>query len=229
MTDIPAGSAPLRFVFIVSYGRSGSTLLQRILNSADGVCIRGENKDLFLHLVKAWVMFDTDPELRNLRRSPTVPHPDNPWYGMHLTDSTRFGRSLAELFIRELLCPPEGTLVSGFKEIRWGNEPELFESRMEFLKTFFPGARFIINTRNHADVARSGWWGTMPPEKVMPSLRAAEEMFLDWQARHPDISHHLHFNDYVKDIDKLKPAFDLAGLPFDPQRIRDVLKIRLQH
>ena len=39
------------FVFVVTYGRSGSTLLQTVLQSIDGYFIRGENTGKFPPMV----------------------------------------------------------------------------------------------------------------------------------------------------------------------------------
>lgn len=229
MNTIPAKSTPMRFVFIVTYGRSGSTLLQKILNSADGVCIRGENKDVLLHLAKSWAIFDTDVEMQKLRKSDTVHLDGNPWYGMHLTDGARFGQGLADLFVREVLCPPEGTRISGFKEIRWHYDPDWFDMRMEFLKRFFPGARFIINTRNHADVIKSSWWKTYKEENVLRELQDSEALMMGWMQSHQDICCHVHHDDYIRNIELLRPAHELIGLDFDPQRIAEAMAIRLQH
>ncbi|WBU55371.1 sulfotransferase [Paracoccus sp. SCSIO 75233] len=219
----------MRFVFIVSYGRSGSTLLQKILNSSDGVCIRGENKDVLLHLAKAWAIFDEDIEMQKLRKSKTVPHDGNPWYGMHLTDGPRFGQGLADLFTQEVLCPPEGTRISGFKEIRWSNEPDWFEMRMAFLKRFFPGARFIINTRSHEGVANSGWWQNYDRADVFTQLRQAEDLLMSWMHRHQEISCHVHYDDYIRNIELLRPPYEMIGLDFDPQRIASAMEVRLKH
>lgn len=41
------------YVFIITYGRSGSTLTQNLLNSLPGYCIRGENSNLLYFLSKA--------------------------------------------------------------------------------------------------------------------------------------------------------------------------------
>lgn len=227
--NIFADPTPMRFVFIMTYGRSGSTLLQKILNSSDGVCIRGENMDVFLHLAKSWAIFDTNTEMQKLRLSKTVHNDDNPWYGMHLTDGARYGQSLADLFVREVLCPPEGTRISGFKEIRWHNEPEWFEMRMEFIKRFFPGAKFIINTRNHEGVAASGWWKNSSRDQVFAKLQESEKLLMDWMHRHQDICSHVHYDDYTQNIELLRPAHDLLGLKFDPQRISQAMAVRLQH
>lgn len=42
------------FVFLVTYGRAGSTLTQKYLNSLPDVCVRGENGNLLYHLFRAF-------------------------------------------------------------------------------------------------------------------------------------------------------------------------------
>src|SRR6056297_391020 len=47
-------SAVEKSVFVVTYGRSGSTLVQNLLNGLPGACVRGENENLLAPLVRAW-------------------------------------------------------------------------------------------------------------------------------------------------------------------------------
>ena len=42
--------APVDHVFVMTYGRSGSTLLMGLLNSIPGYLIRGENRHAMRHL-----------------------------------------------------------------------------------------------------------------------------------------------------------------------------------
>lgn len=45
-------------VLIITYGRSGSTLLQGILNSIPGYLIRGENENLMAHFYNAYKIIE---------------------------------------------------------------------------------------------------------------------------------------------------------------------------
>jgi len=63
-------------VLIITYDRSGSTLLQGILNSIDGCLIRGENNGFCLHLFLA----QQHPER----------HSNGVWYGAGLFNQTAF-------------------------------------------------------------------------------------------------------------------------------------------
>ena len=42
------------YTFVVTYGRSGSTLLMGVLNSIPGYCLRGENYGTFIHTYRAF-------------------------------------------------------------------------------------------------------------------------------------------------------------------------------
>src|SRR5690606_340365 len=64
-------------VFIVTYGRSGSTLLQGVLNSIPGYLIRGENDSAleFMH--------ENFRRMEKRMDTKKGSSPVNPWYGLH--------------------------------------------------------------------------------------------------------------------------------------------------
>lgn len=217
------------FVFVVTYGRSGSTLLQNVLNTIPGYCIRGENANTLAHLAKAWHTVETEEVLRGARRNGVETPPSHPWYGAELVRPFSYGKSMAEVFTREVLHLPKGVRVGGFKEIRFHTQPTLFRPCMQFIRTFFPGARFVFNTRNHAAVAKSGWWADMHEARVYQTLKEAESLFQDWIASYPDICLKTHYDDYNGKPEALRPLFDFLGEEFDLARVSQVLQTRLNH
>ena len=223
-------AGPEGHVFIVTYGRSGSTLLQNLLNSIDGYCIRGENHAALMHLAEAWDAVAHGEVMRGHRIDASPTGPDHPWYGAEMVDPEALGRGLADVFTREVLRPPEGTRIAGFKEIRFRMyRPEL-ERYVDFLTRFFAGARFIFNTRDHAAVARSGWWAQMDPEMVRTELEGAEEGFARMRAvLDPDRFIEMHYDDYAGRPEALRPLFDWLGEPFDAGHVARVIDRRLTH
>ena len=218
-----------RFVCIVTYGRSGSTLLQNLLNSFDGYCIRGENNNLLAPLAQAYFLAESSGNLRNLRKNNAVTTPDQPWYGGENIRPWRLGRDLAQVFVRDVLVPPIGTRATGLKEIRWGNDPRTFPHAMDFIRTFFPGVHLIFNTRDHDEVCRSGWWADMEPGKVKETLARHEDLFFSYMKRFPDICTHVHYNDYIAEPETLRPIFDALDQPWDPVLVQRVLETKLTH
>lgn len=220
---------PGKTVFIITYGRSGSTLLQNMLNALPGYTLRGENANLLAPLVRAWHDLRQSPQAASMRARGVPSGPHQPWFGYEAVEAEQLGRELAAVFLRQVLRPEPGCRAAGFKEIRWHEDPALFPPMLEFLSRYLPDAHFIFNTRDHAEVCRSGWWKTMPRAAVLAQLEAAETLYRGWQAAHPDRSLALHYNDYARDPEAWRPLFAFLGEPFDRALVDMVLGRKLLH
>ncbi|MFN7222708.1 MAG: sulfotransferase [Paracoccaceae bacterium] len=216
-------------VFVVTYGRSGSTLLQNLLNTIDGYCIRGENDNLIIPLAYSWLRASTSQEIRTRSavNTPTLPH--DPWYGVEQMDVEAYGAELIQGFVSHILKPPARTRVIGFKEVRWGEQGDRLHMPLDFMKRFFPNARFIINTRNLDQVARSGWWAQQDHRDVVDHLSKVEKTMLAWHDKNRDCAVHLHYDDYMADKTLFRSLFDFLDEPWDEPRVTSVLAQRLDH
>lgn len=225
----PVGSTQpdLGYLFIVTYGRSGSTLLQGVLNSIPGYVIRGENRQALRHL---WEFHRTATKERQRQRRSQEKRGLEP--GSHTAANAFFGidefpvqRSLAgvrRLALETLLRPAPDTRVTGFKEIRWSEED--MPHYVEWLRRVFPGARFVVNTRNLDDVSRSKGWAENAGARE--DLEAIEERLLDLAAELGDAGFHVHYDDYVTDPTRLRPFFAWLGEEYDEGQLREVLGTR---
>ncbi len=205
------------YLFVVTYGRSGSTLLQGLLSSIPGYLIRGENGgvtyDLF-ELHRGLVAYREKHGPSGL--------PSNAWYGIGgYSDGVAF-RAMRQLVLATLIRPDEDSRVVGFKEIRWDHEdlPEY----AEFLRHVFPGARFIVNTRNLSDVAESKWWSKQTDSPEV--LAKVEARLLDLVDRLGEDAFHVHYDDYVNEPSRLEGLFSWLGEPFDDDTVREVMAVR---
>lgn len=230
------------YLFIVTYGRSGSTLTQGLVNAIPGYCIRGENGNLLHHLARAVAVADRADNLswrrEDIARPPEAQRPfltgiigtpADPWYGAEAIDPDALGRALADAFVREVLHPPEGTRVAGFKEIRWHEDARFFPDFLRIVRRIFPRARFLFQTRDHEAVARSKWWGTRPREAVLAELARAEALYAAFLAENPDCSLLIRYEDYAAGPEAARRIFDFLGEPFDPDRVAAVLGRTLKH
>ncbi|OED48123.1 hypothetical protein AB838_12685 [Rhodobacteraceae bacterium (ex Bugula neritina AB1)] len=216
-------------LFIITYGRSGSTLLQNMLNALPGYSLRGENANLLAPLVRAWDDLRQSEQAASMRARGTPSGPHQPWYGYEAIDADRFGQDLADSFLRQVLRPEPDTRVLGFKEIRWHEDPALFQPMLAFLARYMPDAHFLFNTRNHEEVRHSGWWRGMKRATVLEQLETAETLYARWQAAHPGRCLAMHYNSYAKDPAAWKPLFAFLGEPFDPELVEAVLARKLLH
>ncbi len=217
------------YVLIVTYGRSGSTLLQNVLNSIPGYCIRGENANTLAHLARSWHALSVQPTIRQLLSRGIPTEPSNPWYGAERLNLDALPANLAEVFVRDVLTLPPGTRVGGFKEIRFTDMPAFFHVYMSFLRQALPRVRFVYNTRNHASVAKSSWWAHKPEALVRTKLRKAEELFAADIAAHPDDTVLLHYDDYNGQPEAFRRLFAFLGEPFDVASVAQVLGQQLNH
>ncbi len=223
--DLAAGRdrADLRYVVVVTYGRSGSTLLQGILSSTPGVMIRGENGGLLLDLYR---LHTTATGHRDRLARPAPLPPEHPWWGIDgYRDATAF-RSFRTLMLETVLRPEPGARTVGFKEIDWIREdmPGALRGVLAFTRNVFPGVRFVLNTRNLDDVARSKWWAGKPDALVR--LRAMEQEYVDALAVFGDDVYRVHYDDYVADPMVLRGLFTWLDLDFDEERVRAVMAVR---
>jgi hypothetical protein len=208
------------YLFVVTYGRSGSTLLMGLLNSLPGYCIRGENQGILYDLFQYHTKAIEAGRKHGLQTEPLTPR--HPWYGIDQYPVEVAAARMRQLVIDTLLRPEPGTRVTGFKEIRWWM-PKPVEY-LNFIQTLFPEARFILNTRNLDDVARSSWYINKP--NAREDLEGVEQRIKDAVARRGDRSYHIHYDDYVRDSSVLRGLYEWLGEDYDPAQVADVMATR---
>ena len=215
----PGHRQELGHVFIVTYGRSGSTLLLGVLNSLPGYLIRGENRDAVYHLYKFHQTCAA--ERARHRKGGKADDSTQPFFGIGGYPGNRAVASIRRLVTETLLRPQADTRVTGFKEIRW-YQPDLPEY-VEFLQRVFPGAKFVVNTRNHADVAKSKWWAEK--DNSVETLVRIERDILAVAALLGDAAYHVHYDDYVADPSVLRGLIEWLGEEYDAARVAEVMGV----
>lgn len=216
-------------VFVVTYGRSGSTLLQNLLNALPGYLIRGENDNLTAPLARAWDTVRRSPQKAEMQNRPLPTSPSDPWFGYEDVAAGALGAGLAGTFAETVLRPAAETRVTGFKEIRWHADPALFPVQLDFLAAFFPRARFVFNIRDHDEVVRSGWWKHMDPAKVRAQLERAEALYAAYAGRNPAACLTMDYGRYTQGPAAWRPLFDFLEEPFAPEPVAAALGRRLTH
>ena len=217
----------LSFLFVITYGRSGSTLLQGVLNSIPGYLIRGENRQVLRHVHEFHTRAVQQRRIqRRVQRRRGLPEggstATHPFFGM---DNFAVKRSLVgarRLALETLLRPESDTRVTGFKEIRWGADD--VGDYVEWLRLVFPGARFVVNTRDLQAVSRSKWWGEVPDAEAR--LVERERRILEVGESLGDAAFRVHYDDYAGNPSGLAPLFAWLGEEYDEERIRAVMDVR---
>lgn len=225
------------YVFIVTYGRSGSTLLQNVLNAIPGYLIRGENDNLLYHLARAWMVGRDSPEIRKRRESmakgaspdPRYGTQIDPWYGAELINPPELGKRLAQVFTHQVLRPQDDTRVTGFKEIRFHLARDDMERYLDFMLFFFPNSRIVFNTRDLAAVKKSGWWASYSDDAFMAEIGDADRRFRAYADSHAKRTITMHYDDYKGKPEAFHPLFDFLEEPYDRDHVAGVIGQQLDH
>jgi len=208
----------LDYLFVMTYGRSGSTLVQGLLNSIPGYLIRGENAAALNHLHAFHRTLVEESTRGNLVNRRKVTHP---FYGMPDFPQAVSLADIRRLVLDTVLRPEPDTRVTGFKEIRWYQED--LAAYVAFLREVFPGARFVVNTRNQADVLKSKWWAKKDNSDYLAGI---EERILTVAADLGDAAFRLHYDEFVADPASLRSLFDWLGEEFDLATVQATLDTR---
>jgi len=216
----PAANLNYRSILVVTYGRSGSTLLQGILNTIDGVVVRGENQNVFHDFFK---IHETLVGLKNKYGNAILPN--QAWYGIGFFDESlllaHFRQTARSLLLADRIDDPR-IVCYGFKEIRYDEVSERLTEYLDFLAKVFPDPAFIFNTRNLDDVVESAWWKERDAEAVRAELTALEARF-DEYARSRSHCFRISYEAIKEKGERLKEMFDFLGADYRPERIETVL------
>ncbi len=216
----------LPFVCIVTYGRSGSTVLQTVLQTIPGYHIRGENMNVLYSLYRA----------ANAAHSTRYDHGnkdhgmEEPWYGADKVVPERFSKKLIDIFVEEIIQPPSDARVIGFKEIRFHEAgPEQFEDYLNFIHENLAPCKFVFNVRNWQDVSKSGWWASMDQELVRGIVENCDSMYAAYQQKYPERTLQLSYDETKNNPAAFQPLFDFLGEPFDLEKVTEIVGRRLKH
>ena len=223
-------ASALRYLTVVTYGRTGSTALQAALNALPGVLVRGENYSA-LRGLETYVQAITETADRHHAK-----RPQHPWFGSAQLEPQHILEDQRRHVVEYVLRPGNDTKVLGFKEVRY--EPGHFEtyevmlSYLLFLNKLFPGITYIINVREPQDAARSGWWPNH--EDPIAALTQSRDWLLQAAVDLNSIlgstqAQVLHYEDWQSNPEFLIETFKKIQLPSNDPGIRQAVAAQLDH
>jgi Sulfotransferase family len=209
-----------KFVMVVTYGRSGSTLLMAMLNTVRGARVTGENFGALYFIYKAIEAVRQSKVQFGKAEMAT----DYAWYGAHDINPAAFSDDLMASFRKNVLGTTGFETLIGFKEIRYSENrmsDKDFNGFLLFVLDAIPNSLIIINTRNLAATAQSGWFKGKPNAEA--NLRRFEARLLAFAAQNDDRVVVLHYDTYVTDPGVVVAALKRFGIAMDTQKLEQVL------
>jgi hypothetical protein len=164
------------YLFVVTFGRSGSTLVQGLLNAMPGTLVRGEN-GLFVHdLYRASAAAEAYSAEHTKHRSK---HVTSAFYGVKWLRREPFVTATRRIADDVLLGDHPAREVSriGFKEVLWHRiTPEETADFFGWFEEAFPGARYVLNTRDPEAASKSGFWKQAQPGEAEVAIARVREI-----------------------------------------------------
>lgn len=209
-------------ILIITYGRTGSTLLQGILNSIEGCTIRGENYNFCYGLFKSF------QSLRStiIKQGGNGVEVTSPFFGSHFFNEETFLKDAKALLENQLKVTNESAW--GFKEIRYttdalgGDNQYQLTEYLDFLDKLLPNSAFIFLTRNHADVIDSAFWKDKDKSVALKNIIKFESNSQIWSKGHNN-TFFISYEDIVTCNDTFKDMYAFIGKDFDLRKYEEVM------
>ncbi len=213
-------------VFVVGYARSGSTLVQAVLNTMSGAHVAGEN---FAAIEGIWRAVASVRRLK-AEQGQTLRPAHDPWHGAQNADPEAFAADLLAAFVTHVLRPPPGTRWLGFKEIRYTSQGAELAALLDFLLDSFPGARIVMTERPRAEVLDSGLWQAWDRAQVDALLAETEAQFQSFRLARPGRVLRIRHEDWARlGVEAARPLLEFLDEPFRPEVLSPLLQNRLPH
>jgi hypothetical protein len=165
-----------RFVFVVTYGRSGSTLTQGMLNALPRTLVRGENNLFLLPIFRSWKgLRDFQVKFRGAGNPKTT----SAFYGLHELDMDAFAASVRDLVQVQLLgrTPASDVDRLGFKEVLWHRiKEDEWADFFEFMDLAFDNPLYVLNQRDIDMASTSGFWRSKKPGMAVRQITRVRDL-----------------------------------------------------
>jgi hypothetical protein len=209
-----------KFVLICATGRSGSTTLQRIINTIPGANICGENGNAIVCLLQFYKNIKFINNNNNLHTySYYVEKNLKPcWYNNFNMQETV--RQIKNLILSFLNHDKDATII-GFKEIRY--DKENFNLLQEFVE-LFPNTKIIVHIKNNIMTqSKSDWWAEN--ENSYNILKQLNADHIDYYNASDKNNTYLSTFEEMFDLQKIKNIFIFLNeeMYFNENKIKAIL------
>lgn len=204
------------FILICAVGRSGSTTLQRIINTIPNTDIHGENYNGLTYLMNYQENIDV---LKNsISKYDSYKNSKPCWYNFF--DYDVMSLLIKRLIIEFLKNGRENSTTLGFKEIRYTPD------NIKFLKQFkkiFPKTKVILHIKiDTISQSKSSWF--LDDFESKNKIDILNSFYIKYNLENPDFTYLSTFEDMF-DMTKLKQLFKFLNKEyyFNENKIKEIL------
>ena len=229
-----------KIILICATGRSGSTTIQRIINTIPNSNMCGENLGAINDLLKFYLNIKTatlhyipnnknDSDYNSLIESGIKPS----WYNSYNYDEIK---NEVKLLIAKMFKKSQETTLWGFKENRWGEwQDPYYNGKVPLVAAFkelFPQTKVIINISEDVDKqSDSGRWSAKHggKERAKNYLSKLNSQLLKFYGDNKNYCYLFTF-EKILNLNSIKNMFNFIGCQdsYDEEKIKKVLCDRLK-
>ncbi len=220
----------MKFV-VLSYPRTGSTVVQRLINTDPNAICVGEKPMVINHLYDFYQSVE-DTRFDIPRLFPDIPLGDdrNPVYNVDKVDFPLLRNMIRETFEEVVLSPGDKTKI-GWKEnfISPYADGDVADKQIMFIRSLFPNVRFLLNIRDPEETAKSPIWKVR--EEAVDEISIRRQWMLDGQKSglFGSGSVVLNYDKWSKNGEIIIGQLWDFGFKVDYQKCKDILSERLTH
>lgn len=215
-------------VLIVTYGRTGSTLLQGILNTIPGYLIRGEIRNF------PYALYMGQKNILDAKSFANKPNtigenstkPTHPFFGVERLNIEDYQKDCANLLENQLVFGEEKLRVFGFKEVKYIDILGDLDAYLNFLTKILPDVGFVFLDRKLEDVIHSSWWGKLKPEVVTEKISKYREIVKSYGEKSKENCFFLNYEDLISNGEELARLFEFLGEEYLHDNVAQCLSVR---
>ena len=217
---------------VLSYPRTGSTVIQRVINTSNNFKCIGE-KPMAINYMHAFVNSLIDAQT-SIPQSlfPEIPMDDdrNPVFMAHAVDVDSVINYVKAAYVRHVLGVVDSPNI-GWKENFISSYPDekLANSEVMFLRRLFPDLLFILNIRDPGECSRSSIWRFR--DSAIEEIANRRKWIKDGAANglFGDNYILLDYDEWSNDSSKLIHPLVSAGMNINPQTVDSIISEKLTH
>lgn len=204
-------------VFLLGAPRSGTTLVQRLLNSYPDTLIWGEHAGFLQGIATAFFNGWESSSLFTERVPSVESDPATTWQAWMNGVSRSEWLTAYRQFLGMLWQPPASRSVRvwGFKEIRYHRSPD--DRTLELLDILYPDALYVFIVRNPYNVIASlrkypGGWATRSDlMATCESWLFRYGLYHDWRVRYPERTFWVVYEDLLRGEGEFRRLLERLG------------------
>jgi hypothetical protein len=216
---------------VLSYPRTGSTVIQRLINTDPSAICVGE-KPMAINYLFDFYKSVEDSKFDIPSLFPEIPLGDdrNPVFNIDKVDLKLLRHMLKEVFEDVVLAPGNKTKI-GWKEnfISPYADGDISNQQINFIRTLFPDVKFLLNVRDPEKTSQSPIWRVR--EEAFEEISERRKWIMD-----SHLSGLFGSGATLLDYDKWSRNPDVIigqlwdfGFKVDYQKCKDILSERLTH